>query len=95
MRSIFLLRAFGSSWQTSFRSEAEKKNFLLSFAKSLKHFYECLKTDSLKFIAFPADVVIKKFDCLLLQNYGLHILLHNKYRYLNDRLKNGEPACKS
>jgi hypothetical protein len=28
MRSIFLLRAFVPSWQTSFRSEAEKKILL-------------------------------------------------------------------
>ena len=45
MRSIFLLRAFVPLWQI-FRSEAEKKAFLLSFAKSLKHFYECLRLDS-------------------------------------------------
>jgi hypothetical protein len=44
MRSIFLLRAFAPSWQTSFRSEAEKNFFSLSFVcKELKFFfYECL-----------------------------------------------------
>jgi hypothetical protein len=39
MRSIFLLRAFAPSWQTFFRSEAEKKAFFLSFVKSLKNRY--------------------------------------------------------
>jgi hypothetical protein len=37
MRSIFLLRAFEPSWQTSFRSEAEKKN-LIVIGKELKTF---------------------------------------------------------
>jgi ferric-dicitrate binding protein FerR (iron transport regulator) len=41
MRSIFLLRAFEPLWLTLFLAKLRKK-ILLSFAKSLKHFYECI-----------------------------------------------------
>jgi hypothetical protein len=52
MRSIFILRAFVPSWQTSFRSEAEK--FFISLAKELVLMLQTESSLFLKLILYDA-----------------------------------------
>jgi galactonate dehydratase len=68
MRSIFLLRAFAPSWQTSFLSEAEKKNFLLSFCKELNFFYECLNLTAFIRINFISNCYYRTIKTFTMTN---------------------------
>jgi hypothetical protein len=68
MLRIFLLRAFGPLWPTSFRSEAEKKNLIVT-GNEFKHFYECLNLTAFKFDLF--------------HSFKNHFFLYKKYMAAN------------